>query len=56
MSHDRYKTIEGKFKKDRQNRMQRIHIYWAVKWFTYKMVHPRYAKQFAFTPPWGDCR
>mgnify|MGYP007126479468 CR=1 FL=1 len=20
------------------------------------MVHPRYAKNFAFHPPWGDCR
>lgn len=23
--------------------------------FNYQMVHRRYAKRFACTPPWGDC-
>lgn len=26
------------------------------KWFNYEFVHPRFAQNFAFHPPWGDCR
>ena len=26
------------------------------KWFNYEFVAPRFAQNFAFHPPWGDCR
>ena len=34
--------------------MQKIWRHWVKKWFNYKIVHPRYAKNFAFHPPWGE--
>lgn len=55
MSHDRYKNVSGETKTQRRTRMKKITGYWATKWFNFQMVHPRCAKRFAFTPPWGDC-
>ena len=26
------------------------------KWFNYEFGHPRFAQNFAFHPPWVDCR
>lgn len=56
MSHpDGYKTIEGETSTQRTNRLQRITRYQAKRWFNYQRLRDKYAKRFAFTPPWGGC-
>jgi len=56
ISHDRYNTKSGETKHERDQRQQWIRRHWVRKWFNYEMVAPRFAQNFAFHPPWGDCR
>jgi hypothetical protein len=56
ISHDDYNTVPGEDSTQRKGCVQKIRRHWVRKWFNYMMVHPRYAKNFAFHPPWGDCR
>src|SRR6266566_6872380 len=56
VSHDQYNTVSGETKHERDQRQQRIRRHWVRKWFNYQFVAPRFAKNFAFHPPWGDCR
>ena len=56
ISHDRYDTVSGETKQQRDKRLQWIRRHWVRKWFNYEFVHPRFAKNFAFHPPWGDCQ
>ena len=56
ISHDCYNTVLGETKRQRDKRLQCIRHHWVCKWFSYEFVHPRFAQNFAFHPPWGDCR
>ena len=55
VSHDEYNTVPGEDSTRIKGCVQKIRRHLVKKWFNYKMVHPRYAKNFAFHPPWGDC-
>ena len=56
ISHDKYNTVPGESKHDRDKRLQWIRRHRVRKWFSYEFVHPRFSQNFAFHPPWGDCR
>ena len=56
VSHDEYNTVPREDSTRRKGRVQKIRRHWVRKWFNYKMVHPRYAENFAFHPPQGDYR
>src|SRR3990170_270294 len=43
ISHDRYDTVPGKTKQQRDKRLQWIRHHWVCKWFNYEFVHPRFA-------------
>ena len=54
--HDNYNIVPKEDSSQRRKHLQRIQRHWVRKWFHYKMIHPRFAKNFAFHPSWGDCR
>lgn len=56
ISHDRYNTVVGETKHERDLRQQLIWRHWVRTWFNYEFFHPQFAQNFAFHPPWDDCQ
>jgi hypothetical protein len=48
ISHDRYDTVPGETKHQRELHQQWIRRHWVRKWFNYEFIHPRFAQNFAF--------
>ena len=51
ISHANYNTVLGETTTEKRRRLQKIQRHWVHKWFNYKMIHSRFAKNFAFHPP-----
>jgi hypothetical protein len=56
ISHDKYNIVPRETKHERDKCLQWIRHHWVRKWFNYEMIHPGFAQNFAFHPPWGDYR
>ena len=39
---------------DRDNRLQHIRRLWALRWYQYQSLTPKWEKLFAFKHPWSD--